>query len=40
MKQVPMFSPEVSWTPPESLPDLSNAKRVAVDLETKDTDRS
>tara|TARA_R110002020_G_scaffold165813_5_gene353554 strand:+ start:15265 stop:17157 length:1893 start_codon:yes stop_codon:yes gene_type:complete len=36
MKQVPMFSPEINWSPPESLPDLSTAKRIAVDLETKD----
>lgn len=36
MKQVPMFPPEVSWSPPETLPDLTQATRIAVDLETKD----
>ena len=36
MKQVPMFPPEVSWSPPETLPDLMQARRIAVDLETKD----
>ena len=36
MKQAPLFSPETSWSPPDSLPNLSEAKRIAVDLETKD----
>ena len=36
MKQAPLFSPETSWSPPDTLPNLSEAKRIAVDLETKD----
>tara|TARA_R100001244_G_scaffold77791_1_gene61527 strand:+ start:2616 stop:4493 length:1878 start_codon:yes stop_codon:yes gene_type:complete len=36
MKQAPLFSPETSWSPPDSLPNLSEAKRIAIDLETKD----
>lgn len=36
MKQAPLFSPSTSWSPPDSLPNLSEAKRIAVDLETKD----
>ena len=27
-----------SWSPPESFPDLSNAKKIAIDLETRDPD--
>ena len=38
MIQQPMFTPNSNWTPPETLPDLSSAKRIAVDLETKDPD--
>ena len=38
MRQQPMFTPRSDWTPPETLPDLSSAKRIAVDLETKDPD--
>ena len=34
--QQPLFSPNSEWLPPETLPDLSSAKRIAVDLETKD----
>ena len=36
MMQQPLFKPEVSWSPPETLPDLSSANRIAVDLETYD----
>jgi DNA polymerase I-like protein with 3'-5' exonuclease and polymerase domains len=36
VKQAPLFSPSTSWSPPDSLPNLSEAKRIAVDLETKD----
>jgi DNA polymerase I-like protein with 3'-5' exonuclease and polymerase domains len=36
VKQAPLFSPNTSWSPPDSLPNLSEAKRIAVDLETKD----
>ena len=32
MRQQPMFTPRSDWTPPETLPDLSSAKRIAVDL--------
>ena len=38
MRQQPMFTPKSDWTPPETLPDLSSAERIAVDLETKDPD--
>jgi DNA polymerase I-like protein with 3'-5' exonuclease and polymerase domains len=34
--QQPLFPPDSSWTPPEVLPDISNAKEIAVDLETWD----
>ena len=37
--QFPMFSNANSeWTPPETLPDLSGASEMAVDLETRDPD--
>ena len=36
MMQQPLFKPEVSWSPPETLPDLSSANRITVDLETYD----
>ena len=35
--QIPMFSPQTEWTPPDELKDLSNAKQIAIDLETRDT---
>jgi DNA polymerase I-like protein with 3'-5' exonuclease and polymerase domains len=38
MRQQPIFTPRSDWTPPETLPDLSSAERIAVDLETKDPD--
>lgn len=31
-----LFEPESNWTPPESYPDLSSAKKIAIDLETRD----
>ena len=34
--QIPMFSPQTEWTPPDELKDLSNAKQIAIDLETRD----
>ena len=35
--QFPMFATANSeWTPPETLPDLSDAAEMAVDLETRD----
>ena len=37
--QFPMFTNATSeWTPPETLPDLSGASEIAVDLETRDPD--
>ena len=36
--QFPMFTQETEWTPPTNLPDLSDAKEIAVDLETCDPD--
>ena len=34
--QVPMFKPETEWVPPTNLPDLSDRKEIAIDLETRD----
>ena len=34
--QFPMFKPETEWTPPSELPDLTGAKEIAIDLETRD----
>lgn len=31
-----MFSPKSEWVPPHELPDLSEAKTIAIDVETKD----
>jgi len=36
MTQLPLFQPPSEWTPPEKIPDLSDAKEIAVDLETYD----
>ena len=37
--QFPMFNSTTSdWSPPETLPDLSGASEIAVDLETRDPD--
>ena len=37
-QQMPLFAPESSWAPPQVLPDLSSAKEIAIDLETRDPD--
>ena len=34
----PIFKPQTEWLPPESFPDLSSHKEIAIDLETKDPD--
>ena len=34
--QFPMFGANTDWTPPVELPDLSDAKEIAIDLETRD----
>ena len=34
--QFPLFPPKTEWTPPTELPDLTHAKTIAVDLETRD----
>ena len=34
--QSPMFTPETEWVPPTNLPDLSQHKEIAIDLETRD----
>ena len=34
----PIFKPQTEWLPPESFPDLSSYKEIAIDLETKDPD--
>jgi len=36
--QFPMFKPATEWTPPSELPDLTAAKEIAIDLETRDPD--
>ena len=36
MTQMPLFQPPSEWLPPERIPDLSNAKEIAIDLETCD----
>ena len=36
MTQIPLFQPPSEWVPPERLPDLSDAKQIAIDLETRD----
>ena len=34
--QLPLFEPVSNWVPPSSFPDLSQAKRIAIDTETRD----
>jgi DNA polymerase I-like protein with 3'-5' exonuclease and polymerase domains len=34
--QIPMFTNNPEWVPPDELPDLSLAKEIAIDLETRD----
>ena len=34
--QMHMFTPKSEWVPPHDLPDLTEAKRIAVDVETRD----
>ena len=34
--QEPLFKPQVEWTAPEELKNLSDAKEIAIDLETRD----
>ncbi len=36
MRQSPLFPPHCEWIPPDSFPDLSGAKEIAIDLETRD----
>lgn len=36
MRQNPLFPPHCEWIPPDSFPDLSSAKEIAIDLETQD----
>ena len=31
--QIPMFQPPSEWLPPENIPNLDDAKEIAVDLE-------
>jgi len=33
-----MFAPDSEWVPPSEFPDLSGAKQIAIDLETRDPD--
>ena len=34
--QMHMFAPKSEWVPPHNLPDITEAKRIAVDVETRD----
>ena len=34
--QMAMFAPKSEWVPPLELPDLTQAKKIAIDVETKD----
>ena len=34
--QMHMFAPKSEWVPPHDLPDLTQAKRIAIDVETRD----
>ncbi|MFZ8933315.1 MAG: DNA polymerase [Bacteriovoracaceae bacterium] len=34
--QMAMFTPKAEWVPPHELPDLTDAKTIAIDVETKD----
>ena len=34
--QIPLFEPKSSWSPPSLLPNLMEAKEMAIDLETRD----
>ena len=38
IKKEMMFEPQTEWNCPEEFPDLSNARQIAIDLETKDLD--
>jgi len=37
MRNLPLFTTPCEWLPPASFPDLSGAKEIAIDLETRDT---
>ena len=34
--QMAMFTPKTEWIPPNELPDLTKAKEIAIDVETRD----
>jgi DNA polymerase I-like protein with 3'-5' exonuclease and polymerase domains len=34
--QFPLFKPESEWVPPDSLPDITDASEIAIDVETRD----
>ena len=34
--QIPLFQTKIEWLPPERIPDLTEAKEIAIDLETRD----
>ena len=36
MTQMPLFEPPSEWSPPEKVPNLSEASEIAIDLETYD----
>ena len=36
MTQIPLFQPPSEWLPPERIPELREAKEIAIDLETCD----
>ena len=36
--QMAMFTPKTEWVPPAELPDITSAKQIAIDVETRDPD--
>lgn len=36
--QMGMFVPKSEWVPPSELPDIFDAKKIAIDVETRDPD--
>jgi len=36
--QMAMFPPVSEWLPPDTFPDITDAKEIAIDVETRDPD--
>ena len=39
MTQIPLFQPPSEWLPPERIPELREAKEIAIDLEKSNKER-